>query len=737
MTDKRIRIILDSKKAKADADNLNKSMRGVGESADQTTFSMNKLAGAIATVISVQKVAQYADAWTGLQNQLKQTTSTSEQLADVTQALLDVSNRTRAGLDETAKLYTRFRLASDESVISSERLVSVVETINKTIALSGSTTQEASGALLQLSQAFSSGVLRGQEFNSVAEQAPGILRAISAQTGKNIGELRGLAEQGLLTSDVLIKALEGYKDKVDTDFAESGVTIAQAATVARNNLISFVGQVNDATGVTAGFARAIVDASNVLGSETAVASFIENFDIARLTINAASDSVADFSNEIQLAADIGSDSASLIGDAFKNILPNLRSVVQITTTQLAAGFEQLKVIVGGVIDVLKNPFSIDAISQAVSDTKAEYDRLNEVRAESIDEIFRERDAILETAAAARQARIDEAAARKAERDSRAIGGSSLSGVGSNINLGGDKSSGDQEVASAKAVTEALRAELALRTQTAQIYREGVLREDASLYEQQLALIRIREAEELAQVEMRAAADQQRRAEVLAKELEDKRLSDEAKLQLQYQYNEQVLLAEQIIEEQRTQILQEGKKAREELDRAEFNTRLAMVGQLGDKIMEVSKGKSKGIFKIGQTLALAQAAVALPTAVLESFKNGGGYPWGLIPAGLMLANGLQQINSIKNAGKGLGGGGGSVSVPSLGGGASASTQIPTTAAQAELTQQRRIIDLRGVASTDKLTVAQFAALMEDDGAIVTLENARIDAERRNVIGVSGR
>lgn len=121
--------------------------------------------------------------------------------------------------------------------------------------------------------------------------------------------------------------------------------------------------------------------------------------------------------------------------------------------------------------------------------------------------------------------------------------------------------------------------------------------------------------------------------------------------------------------------------------ANFKGRVAMLGEAGSKLMSVSQGQSKKAFKIGKALALAQAAVALPTAVMESFKNGGGFPWGLIPAGIMLGKGLANIKKIKSAkfnggsssgsgGAAVGGGGGGVgSIPQIKSG-NVQTQLPT-------------------------------------------------------------
>ena len=106
-------------------------------------------------------------------------------------------------------------------------------------------------------------------------------------------------------------------------------------------------------------------------------------------------------------------------------------------------------------------------------------------------------------------------------------------------------------------------------------------------------------------------------------------------------------------------------------------KLMFGAQVAGQLASNFSGQSKKMFKLQKAAALAQAAVALPAAVIDSFRNAGGYPWGIIPAGLMLATGLSEINAIKSAsfggggggggGRGGGGGGGIPSPPSAGGG----------------------------------------------------------------------
>lgn len=732
MTTKYIRIVIDSKGAKRNADELNDSVKGIG-------FSVNKLAAAIAAVISTQKIAQYADAFTRVQNQLIRTVSSTEELAASTQQLLDVANQTRAGLEPTVELYTALTVSTKDLSISQVELVDVTKTINNLFLESGKGANETAGAIRQLGQALESGALRGDEFNSVAEGAPGILRAIQKETGLTRAELRDLAAEGGITAELIVRSLQNYSEEAQNAADKTRVTLAQAFTVADNNLTNFIGQINDATGASSAFAGAIIDLTNYIGSPEFISGVLQAFNTARITINSVSDSVGDLSNEIQLLKDTGSGAVGVLGEAFKNLLPNIKSLIQIVTVEASSAFDKLRISGTALFKIFSDPFDVNTLKAAMTEYNLQMEAVNEARRSSIEDSLKERETIIETAKKSAEAYAQQAAARKQARDSADGGSSSVSSP----KAGGGKAvavdNGEREIASAQAVTRSLEQELALRRTIADIYRSNELDANASFYEQQLAQINIREAEELAIAQAKATEESAQREERLAATLENDKLTLEARAALKAEFDAQELTAVQILEEQKTAIQEEATNARIELDRAEWQARLDNSGALGNALINLGQGQSKKIFKIGQTLALAQAAVALPTAVLESFKNGGGYPWGLIPAGAMLATGLKNIQQIKSAGAGLGGGGGgSVPTPSLGGGSGGGSQpsIPTTAS-AQQVEQRRVYELRGVAGNDKITVDQFRELMEQDGAVVVLSDSVNDANRRNVIGVTAR
>lgn len=241
MTDKKIRIILDSRSAEKNAKDLDKAVVGVGKSADRTGFSMNKLAAAIAAALSVGAVIGYVDAWTKVENQLKRTTSSSDELLKVSAELLGVANDTRSSLSTTADLYTSLTVSTKALGVSQKDVIGVTKTINNLFLESGKGASETAGAVRQLGQALESGALRGDEFNSVAEGAPGILRAIEQQTGKTRGELRELAADGEITAELIVTSLRNYSDEAQKAADKTTRTFEQSAVVARNNATAFIG----------------------------------------------------------------------------------------------------------------------------------------------------------------------------------------------------------------------------------------------------------------------------------------------------------------------------------------------------------------------------------------------------------------------------------------------------------------------------------------------------------------
>ncbi|MFP4863953.1 tape measure protein [Providencia rettgeri] len=204
----------------------------------------------------IRGLAQTADEYSNLNTRIKLVSASNEQARLTFQSVIRLSNESSQSIASTTELYTRLARAMKDTASQSE-LLQVTSTINKAAVVSGATTQEASGAIIQLSQALASGVLRGQEFNSVAEQMPRIMEMLQKSLGKTQGELRKMAEQGLLTSSVVFKALKDGASEIDAEFAQMPLTISRATAQLANGWVEFVGGTNDALGVTKLFASVI------------------------------------------------------------------------------------------------------------------------------------------------------------------------------------------------------------------------------------------------------------------------------------------------------------------------------------------------------------------------------------------------------------------------------------------------------------------------------------------------
>lgn len=285
MSDKIIRIKLDAGNAKRDIADLDSGM-------GKLNTTVTRLASAIAAAFSTQQIIAYADAFTNIQNKLRVVTSSTEELTRVTAELLQVANDSRASFDATADLFSKLTRSTEELGISQSRIIAITSTINKSFAVAGASAEEASNAIRQLGQGLSAGALRGDEFNSVAEQAPGILRAVAAETGKTVGELREFAAEGGITAELLIRSVENYSATVEEEYAKTNRTFEQSALVARNNATAFVGASEQVKAATTAAGNAIVLLSENLDVLAQGVSLVASVITARYISSMAAAAIA-------------------------------------------------------------------------------------------------------------------------------------------------------------------------------------------------------------------------------------------------------------------------------------------------------------------------------------------------------------------------------------------------------------------------------------------------------------
>jgi len=266
-------IVVDSKGVLRATKNLDKLEKKATKT-EKATSNLKRAFAGLGAAATVRQLVNMTDSFTGMTNKLKVVTTSTEQLVRVQGKLLQVANSTRSSLDSTVGLYTVLARNTEALNLSQSRLLRITETINKSFATSGASAQEASGAIRQLSQGLAAGALRGDEFNSVAEGAPEILRAISKETGMATGELREFAATGGITAELLIKSLEGYSEVVDGIFNKSTATMAQSLEQSNNNAIAFVGSMGALNSATQSAGRGIVTLSENLDTVLSIGQLI-------------------------------------------------------------------------------------------------------------------------------------------------------------------------------------------------------------------------------------------------------------------------------------------------------------------------------------------------------------------------------------------------------------------------------------------------------------------------------
>lgn len=247
---------------KRDMDTIQSSMSNAARrGADEVSAGFRRVAfeavGMTSALAAVRAVIGKADEWTNLNNRLRLVTKDQAAFVAAQHDVLQIAKATRQPLGATAELYQRIAMNQEALDLSGVGLARVVETISKTLVISGSSAAAAEGALIQLGQAFASGALRGEELNSVLEGAPALAQEIAKGLNVPMGKLRELGQAGKLTADQVITALQRQAGAVDEAFGKMDATVGQSLTLLNTNLSEMIGRADDATGASQALAAGI------------------------------------------------------------------------------------------------------------------------------------------------------------------------------------------------------------------------------------------------------------------------------------------------------------------------------------------------------------------------------------------------------------------------------------------------------------------------------------------------
>lgn len=233
------------------------SVDQVGVSAVAVRGAVTRLAGAFAGVVSVGAFAQAADAVTTLNNQLRLASGSASSAATAYSALFDIAQKSRVSFTELGGTFASITRATQEMGLSQKQVLDVTEAIANAITVSGASASASQAALIQLGQGLASGVLRGEELNSVMEQTPRLARALADGLNVPIGKLREMGKAGELTAEAVIGALRSQGAVLAGEVAQSTLTVSQAFTQLQNAAIDATGKIDAATGASDSLAKAI------------------------------------------------------------------------------------------------------------------------------------------------------------------------------------------------------------------------------------------------------------------------------------------------------------------------------------------------------------------------------------------------------------------------------------------------------------------------------------------------
>lgn len=229
---------------------LIEQLQAAEEAASNAGGSVSGFAAAVASIATgagVAGVVQLSDEYGKYTAQLKLATTGQSEFLTAQGAVRRIAAGAQSDLSATASLYASITKSTRDLGIAQSQVADITETVSLALKVSGASTNEAASAILQLSQAFASGVLRGDEFNSVNEASPRLMQALADGIGVPVGALRAMAEQGALTTDVLANALPRALATLRTE-AKSVESIGGAVTVLKNNLLELVGSTAQSNG---------------------------------------------------------------------------------------------------------------------------------------------------------------------------------------------------------------------------------------------------------------------------------------------------------------------------------------------------------------------------------------------------------------------------------------------------------------------------------------------------------
>jgi len=259
-----LRIVIDSRNAERNAHALANELESIEKKGDYATKSMDsmsvatrQLAGYMAGIVTIGAAINKMDAYTSINNKLKLVTNSQTELNQAMQDTFAIAQRSASAWGAVNDVYSKYMSNAKTLNLTQAQTARLTEITSKAVAISGSSTESAAGALFQYGQALDGNILRGEEYNALVDGAGGLLGAMAKGLNVTRGELRQMMLDGKLTGEVITKALLKAGDSVDELFNKTDITIGQSLTVLNDSVTKFVGEASSGSGAATVLAGSI------------------------------------------------------------------------------------------------------------------------------------------------------------------------------------------------------------------------------------------------------------------------------------------------------------------------------------------------------------------------------------------------------------------------------------------------------------------------------------------------
>lgn len=365
-------------------DDAKSAARGVGDAFE----SVKRAAAAIGIGLAAKEFIETSDKVALLDARLKLVTATQQEFAGVQKDLIALASDNRLGLEETTQLYIKLAEPVKRLGGGVRETEAVVDSFSKALKLGGASAEDAASATLQFAQAMASGKLQGDEFKSLAETSPRLMKAMAEGMGEPIEKLKEMGSEGKLTADVVANALIKQKATLTSEFATLPVTVGDALTQIKNDWLVGIRELQAETGINEALAGGLqslrAGLPGIKAEIIAAASSIgEWFERNRAAIGEVVDGVVKLGGELwDVAKSVGSVVAwvaewavqSGVVKASVTGLRYLMAGLEDGVKFIAAGFAQVGSVILDYVIYPMSGFS-ESIKQAAADSRAFADKV--------------------------------------------------------------------------------------------------------------------------------------------------------------------------------------------------------------------------------------------------------------------------------------------------------------------------------------------------------------------------